>query len=276
MKFHKLVKSIDYATYPVLVELRKINKVLGNSLSGFRDILITAAVGILLDSSPISQWVVETILKNSKCPHLVKFGSYSDADKLIAILLAGVVYCGLLLWHFIKDRWGSNKNTINERKAIAFEFYKVIIPNLISLKSIVEQADASTDDEDKRVLLLFQAKHELEDLIYLLSHLDVIEIDTKTNILTKNSKDVLDQIGQDAYFAVLIDIIDRVNEVYTKLESCSRKTVQDTLASIKSLFFSAHVFSVHSKVSLHHPLSATVKEKYEKAKKEMSKENCSV
>ena len=276
MKFHKLVKSIDYATYPVLVELRKINKVLGNSLSGFRDILITAAVGILLDNSPISKWVVEEVLRNSMCPHLVKFSSYSDADKLIAILLAGVVYCVLLLWHFIKDRWGSNKNTINERKEIAFEFYKVIIPNLISIKSIVEQADTSTDDEDKRILLLFQAKHELEDLIYLLTRLDVIEIDTKTNILTKNSKDVLDQIGQDAYFTVLIDIIDRVNEVYTKLESCSRKNVQDTLASIKSLLFSAHVFSVHSKVSLHHPLSSTVKEKYEKAKKEMNKENCSV
>ena len=276
MKFHKLVKSIDYATYPVLVELRKINKVLGNSLSGFRDILITAAVGILLDSSPISQWVVVKISENSKCPPLVKFGSYSDADKLIAILLAGVVYCVLLLWHFIKDRWGSNKNTINERKEIAFEFYKVIIPNLISLKSIVEQADASTDDEDKRVLLLFQAKHELEDLIYMLTRLDVIEIDTKTNILTKNSKDVLDQIGQDAYFTVLIDVIDRVNEVYTKLESCNRKNVQDTLTSIKSLFYSAHIFSVHSHVFLNHPLSSAVKEQYEKVKKEMSKESCSI
>ena len=276
MKFHKLVKSIDYATYPVLVELRKINKVLGDSLSGFRDILISSVVAVLFDVSLLSQWIVGEFFGNSTCAYLVKFSRYPDAGKFIAIILAGLVYCVLWLRHWIKARWGSNKNTINERKEIAFEFYKVIIPNLISLKSIIEQADASIADEDKKVLLLFQAKHELEELVYLLTRLEVVEVDAQTNILTKNSKDVLDQIGQDAYFAVLIDIIGRVNDVYSKLKNCSSKHVQDTLASIKTLFFSARVLSVHSHVFLNHPLSSTVKEKYEKAKKEMSEENCSV
>lgn len=270
MKFHKLVKSIDYATYPVLVELRRINRTLGNSLSRFRDILISTVIGILLDISPVSQFIIDSLFKNSHCRYLVKFSSYSNADTLVAILLAGLVYFALWLWHFIKGRWGSNKNTINERKEISFEFYKVVIPNLISLISIIEQADDSTDDEDKRVLLLFQAKHELEDLINILSRLNVIEIDAKTNILTQNSRDVLDQIGQDAYFAVLIDIIDRISDVYNKLKNCTTKHISATLDSIRSLFISAHIFSVHSNLNLDHPLSPCVKNRYEDVKKEMS------
>lgn len=273
MKFHKLVRSIDYATYPVLVELRKINKTLGNSLSSFRDILISAVVGVLLDVSPVSRFIIEKVFRDSGCHYLIEFSNYTDAKTIITIFLAGAVYCVLWMWHFVKVRLRSNKNTIAERKEITFEFYKVIIPNLISLKSMIEQADAAEDDEDKRVLLLLQAKYEVESLIHLLSHINVIEVDSGTNLLTKNSRDVLDQIGSDAYFTVLIDIVDRVGDVFSKLESCKKKCVSDALNSIQSNFCSANVLSIHSTLCLNHPLSRCLASKYEEVKKKMRQRN---
>ena len=249
MKFHKLVKSIDYVTYPVLVELRKINNTLGNSLSRFRDLIVSAVVGIFFEVTPMSELIIEAILKKSKCQYIVMFGNYDNADKIIAICLAGLMYSVLWFRHFIIERWGSNKDTVDERKEIAFEFYKVIIPSLISVKSIVEQHDDSKGNEDKQFLLLLQAKHSLEELICLLSHLNVIELDKKTNLLSRDSKDVLDQIGKEAYFTVLIDIISCVQDVYIKIKSCKNKPTEGILKSLRSIFISAHVFSVCTELS---------------------------
>lgn len=270
MKFHKLVKSIDYVTYPVLVELRKINNTLGNSLSNFRNLIISAVIGILFDITPMSEFIIEDILKKSKCKFIVMFGNYGDADKIVAICLAGLLYGALCFWHIIMELWGSNKDTVDERKEITFEFYKVVIPSLISVKSIVEQHDDSKGDEDKQFLLLLQAKHELEELLCLLSRLNVIELDEKTNVLTCDSKDVLDQIGKEAYFTVLIDILDCIQDVYTKIRNCSNKPVKSTLEELNLRFISARVFVVCDQLKLPDTLLISLNKRYKDVKNSLN------
>ena len=281
MKLHKLVKSIDYATYPLLYELRKINDTLGNSLSTLRDMIIAAIIGLFLDITPISKLIV-AVMQKSKWACLICFGNYENANKIIAVFLALLAYGVLCLYHFIKKRWGSNKNTINARKDITFEFFKVVLPNLILVKSLIKQACDSKCDEDKKILLLFQAKHEIGELIALLSKLDILEIDKKTKSPTRDSLDILGQIGQDAYFTVLIDIINRAKEIYDKLKECESKQIHNTLVSLKSTFNSAHVFLVHEELNFEHPLNCELKMQYKKAKAEMNsteeakhiKDNC--
>ena len=270
MKFHKLVKSIDYVTYPVLIELRKTNNILGNSLSSFRNLIISAVMGVLFDITPMSEFIIEDILKKSSFKRIAMFGNCRDADKIIAICLAGLLYGVLYFRHIIMERWGSNKDTVDERKEITFEFYKVVIPGLISAKSLVEQHDDSKGNEDKQFLLLLQAKHELEELLCLLSRLDVIEIDEKTNLLTHDSKDVLDQIGKEAYCTVLIEILECIQDVYTKIQNCSSKPVNNTLSELKSRFFSAKVFTVCNKLNPHDPLLKSLKKRYKDIENSMN------
>lgn len=61
MKLFKLVKSIDYVTYPVYKELLKISKTVNDSLSNFKTILVSAAIGVLFDASPLSQYIVNLL-----------------------------------------------------------------------------------------------------------------------------------------------------------------------------------------------------------------------
>ena len=255
MKFHKLVKSIDYVTYPVLIELRKINSTLGHSLSSFREILISALMGVILEITPISQLIIDKFFKESTCSYLVSFSKIDNAAKIVAIMLTILFYISLLLHRFIKERWGSNKGSVNLRKDIVFEFYKVVIPKLVSVKSIVEQHDESMQsDADKRFLLLLQAKYELSELIELLSHLNILEIEKHTNVLTKDSKDVLDQIGEEAYFAVLLNVLKDADLVYSKIKDCTITQTHDILKSLQSQISSAHIYSVCKQISISNEL----------------------
>lgn len=272
MKFHKLVKSIDYVTYPALVELRKINNALGDSLSNLFNVFVSTAIGVIMEITPLSDLLIERFVKTSNCTKISEFGNNPDASGIIAIFCATFLFCILGIIHFIKSRWGSNKDTVDERREIAFEFYKVIIPKLISIKSIVEQHDDSEEDKelDKRFLLLLQAKYELIELLHMLSRLKIIELKGSTNVLTRNSKDVLDQIGADAYYTVLIDIIHCVQDVYSRVKQCAGKNVDGTLSSLRTSFLTAQVFTVCKQYDLKDTLCQTVISDFEKVKDQIS------
>lgn len=55
MKLFKLIKSIDYVSYPSYKELVKISDAVSNSVATFRDMLISTIVGILFDKTPLSE-----------------------------------------------------------------------------------------------------------------------------------------------------------------------------------------------------------------------------
>lgn len=248
MKFYKLVKSIDFVTYPVLIELQKINEVLGDSISNFRKMIISAAVGMLFDLTPISSLIIENIFCNSKISWLSSFAKINNSDTFVAFIIALIFYFVLVLFNYFSKRWGSNKNTTKERTQIVLKFYTVVIPQLISIKSIIEQHDESfAHDKDKRYLLLLQAKYEICELINILSELNVIEIDKK-GLLTKNSKDVLDQIGPNAYFTILIHVLNRAKDIYKRLISCNINHDAAIIESLAATLLTARLFIICKKI----------------------------
>lgn len=248
MRFYKLVKSIDYVTYPSLIELKKINKSLGDSFSKFYDIIIAAIVEKLLEITPGAQWIIEklTILSNRvNWSWLANSLQNKQAKTVVAMMLAIFLY--FLLWakRWFKSRFGSNKDTVEERKEIVCEFYKGIIPQLVSIKSIIQQHDESEEwDEDKRYLLLLQAKFEVTELIRRLNNLNVIEVNPKLNILSTDSRNVLDHIGEDVYLAILQDLLLQVNGIYSRLKNCNPEKIKSTLESLRAVLSTAKTYTV--------------------------------
>lgn len=241
MKFHKLVKSIDYVTYPSYLELRKINKKLGDSLSSIQNVLVSALIGFFLDKIMMFRWLAD-VLKNET---LKAFFDDEIVNKLTAFAIALLFYYALKFIRYADSRWGSNKDTVDERKSIVFTFYRCIVPNLISLKSLLQQHDESDKDEiDKRYLLLLQAHHEVCDIFDELDKINVVEFrktpkkmlkirinnssadlnqndnehekKSKDKEIEKNSKDVLKQIGPDVYLAVLKELLINTNNLFDK------------------------------------------------------------
>ncbi len=232
MKFHKLVKSIDYVTYPSYVELKKINKKLGDSYSSIQNILISAFIGFFLEKTMIFNWIANFFLSNTNNEVLKNLLDNDNINRIAALLFALIVYSVLMFIRFADSRWGSNKDTLDERKDIVFTFYRCIVPNLIALKSIIQQHDESEDKEyDKKYLLLLQAHHEIYDLFEQLNNINVVEFQkekkkhkrSNDNIhsdeemeIEKNSKDVLDQIGADTYLTVLKDLLIISKDLFEK------------------------------------------------------------
>lgn len=139
MKLFKLIKSIDYVAYPSYKELVKISDAVTNSIETFRDMLISAIIGVLFDVTPLSGCIVSLIKENNSTDIVQKIISYEDITIFISIFITLIVYGAINLVHFIYARWGSNKNTKKKRDIIVYEFYNVAIPQLIEVKSILEQ-----------------------------------------------------------------------------------------------------------------------------------------
>lgn len=77
---------------------------------------------------------------------------------IIALLFYAIV-CAV---HWVAVRYSSNKNTVEKQNNIVDEFYAIAIPQLIEVKSILEQVDEDNSNDDrKKLLLLLQAKHEI-------------------------------------------------------------------------------------------------------------------
>ncbi len=269
MRFHKLVKSFDYVTYPVLVELRKINRTLGNSLSNLNNIFLSAAIGLLFDITPLSSIIVDKWLKPCKWSFVSNFAQYSEIDTLVAFSIAGLFLFFLWVRDYLNLRFGSNKDTVDERNLLVHEFYRVVIPSLISAKSFIKQHDdTDKNDVEKRFLLLLQAKHELEELICILSDMRIIEVDSKTHILSEDSKNVLAQIGDDIYFTILLDMIKCTLDVYSKIR-VSGKSIS-ALDSLKTQFLAANVFTDCARLVNHNALCTSVNTLYTVAKSQIS------
>lgn len=143
MKLFKLIKSVDYVTYPTYREVAEINKKLGDSLDNFRDMLISAIIGIALDTMFISTW----LLKFLKCrfPKDTLLGSFARAEgagTLLALLIVAAVYLLIKLARYICYLKTTNKDTDEKRAALVHGLYNIIIPQLVETKSIWEQFDA--------------------------------------------------------------------------------------------------------------------------------------
>ena len=214
MKFNKLVKTIDYVTYPSLQELRKINRNLGDSISKLTDIFFSAVITVAIDKTELIQLFVNNTCKNISIPFLQDIIknhspiSIETFSTIIAIIL-GILICVSIRigrWFHVR-RKSKDKRKVSQREGIARDFYKLVIPQLITIKSLLEQHDESDkQDLQKRYLLLLQTKYEICDLILILDRIKILEID-KDGTLLKNSKDVLDLIGVDAYNTVLEELI---------------------------------------------------------------------
>ena len=59
MRFHKLVQSFDYVSYPSLVELKSINKKMGDSLFSLGNTLFSTVSGIIFDITPGSEYIID-------------------------------------------------------------------------------------------------------------------------------------------------------------------------------------------------------------------------
>lgn len=190
MKFYKLVKSIDYVTYPSLIELRKISTSIGDAISNFQNIILAALLSTILDLSTISKWLVTKIASLWPAQTIVRFSRLENAGKILSVLIGLFLYSIFFLIRWIRIRWGSNKNTIGEREQISYDFYKDELPHLIAVKSIIDQHDSKDSDgkeknKETKYLLLLQAKYELSQLIYSLNKIKIIERDKKNNKLTR-------------------------------------------------------------------------------------------
>lgn len=115
MKFFKLIKSIDYVSYPTYKELMKISDAVSNSVAAFRNVLISAILGILFDKTPLSEYILTCIAKKFPGSTIENIANYESSPAILSIIIA-VVFWGIFKFsNFIKERWGSNKNTKKKR-----------------------------------------------------------------------------------------------------------------------------------------------------------------
>lgn len=244
MKFNKLVKTIDYVTYPSFQELRSINQKLGDSVVTITEIIISAIIAVLLDKTTIIQFAVTKIADYKQNAFLQGIAqnntpiSLSSLSTIIAIFI-GIVVCVLIRiipWIYVRCRY-RNKRKVSQREDLARAFYKLVIPQLITIKSLIEQHDESDiQSSDKRFLLLLQVKYEICDLLTALNGISVLEY--KTNgTLRKDSEDLLRLIGCDSYYAVLTELTKCATLTRTKLATYGDKAddlVNSLDATIKS------------------------------------------
>ena len=110
MKFYKLVKSIDYVTYPSLIELRKISTSIGDAISNFQNIILAALLSTILDLSTISKWLVTKIASLWPAQTIVRFSRLENAGKILSVLIGLFLYSIFFLIRWIRIRWRRNKN----------------------------------------------------------------------------------------------------------------------------------------------------------------------
>lgn len=249
MKLFKLIKTIDYVTYPSYRELVKISTVVGNSFSTFKDILAAAIVGMLFETTPLSDHMMGQIRAKNPTGVFADIIHYEDAPVLLSIIISLLVYGVIRLGHLVYKRWGSNKNTKTKRDRIVYEFHSVAISQLIGVKSILEQVQENASmDERKKLLLLMQAKYEMSDLHSLLTNLKIIERD-KMGVQTDDSSCLTDRISRCTYVAFIEEMLDILLEIYNELCSGYRHRAEEDILDIRTIINSSCVFDKVSELS---------------------------
>lgn len=242
MKLFKLIKSIDYVSYPSYKELVKISDAVSNSIANFREMLISTVVGVLFNQTPLSERILSCLANKFPNSTVEKIAKYENSPIILSIIIAITIFCLIRLAYFIKARWRSNKNTKKKRDILVHEFYNVAIPQLIEVKSIVEQIkDDKSGEKRKKVLLLLQAKHEICDLYRSLFDMNIIEND-KTGLQTDASYTLSNRISKCAYINFLEEMLDIMYVIYTELSTNCNDSAEDDVGDICSAINSSGVF----------------------------------
>ena len=76
MKLFKLIKSIDYVTYPAYKELVRISNTVSDSVRAFRNVLISAIAGVLFNLTPLSNLMLAKIKGQSSSGIIEKIINY--------------------------------------------------------------------------------------------------------------------------------------------------------------------------------------------------------
>lgn len=235
MKFYKLIKSIDYVNYPSYKELVKISDSVSNSVIAFRDMLISIAVGVLFEVAPLSTCILSCLAEKFPNKVMKAITEYKNSSAILSIIIATIVFLIFRFVRFVILRWGSNKNTKQKRDLLVHEFYRVSIPQLIEIKSIIEQMREEPSGEDrKKTLLLLQAKHEMCDLYGNLFEMKIIEKD-KTGMQTDDSHILSSRIGKSAYIAFLEEMLELLEIIYEELSKSGNSNVKKDMDDIRSL-----------------------------------------
>ena len=236
MRSFKLIKSMSLVSYPLYNELVKIRK----STTSFVNVLISTVVGVLLDKSPLSGYILDYIAElgwlniNQK----IALVGEEDAKTFLSIAIAFLLFLIAQIIYFIYNSWGSNKNTRSKREKLAYEFYNIVIPKLIEVKSLVEQAqEATSEEKNKKKLLLLQALYNMREFSVKMMRMRIIET-KQSGVTTKNSKVLLDIIGRSAYSTVCNEMQELNELIESQINSTfDVNTESDVTADICSLKF---------------------------------------
>lgn len=239
MKTFKIIKSMNYVSYPIYQELVKI----GGSVSSFKNVLIAAFVGMLVDKTPLSSFILEAILCMTKKENLIDCEPkiMENSKIAISIIIALLIFALSQLFHYLSERLGSNKNTRKKQEKIAYEFYNVVIPILIEVKGLVEQAQESEKDgknNNNIKLYLLQALFNMHELDKIVTNMD-IKVKKITGKDDKDSRAVLEQINENAYRTFCYEtscVINTLsNEIHKNFVCCSEKSVINEVDMLRKL-----------------------------------------
>lgn len=233
MKFFKLVKSIDYVTYPTYKELVKIGDTVSNTIASFKNVLISAIVGVFFNHTPLSAKVLELIREKNPQGIIQQIVSWNGITIYLSVIVAATIYGVICLKHFLHTRWASNKNTKAKRDVIEYEFYNVAIPQLVEIKSILEQIDEDTSNEErKKILLLLQAKHEVRDLYRQVSTMRIIE--KKAGVQTEESIILHHRISKGAYKIFLEEMLTIMSVIFQRLSLIDDADIKEEIKDIRA------------------------------------------
>jgi len=242
MKLFKLIKSIDYVSYPSYKELVKISNAVSNSIDTFRDLLLSTIIGVLFDKTPLSECLLQCLAEKFPNSIAEQIAAYDNSSLILSIIIAVLAFCAIKLFYFIKARININKNTKKKRDVLVHEFYNIAIPQLIEVKSIIEQTTEDTSgDHRKKLLLLLQAKYEVCDLNRSLFEMNIIERD-KTGLQTKDSHILSDRISKCAYINFLEEMLDIIEIIYKELSAISDDYLENDINDIRATINASGVF----------------------------------
>lgn len=94
---------------------------------------------------------------------------------------------------------------------------------------------------EKNLLLILQAKFEICNLYGLLSEMRVIERD-RTGTQTDNSNNIYDRISKSAYNTFLMEMLEIMFQIYTKLKKSQDTNIADDIADIRTNINKTGVF----------------------------------
>lgn len=233
MKFFKLVKSIDYVTYPTYKELVKISDTVRNSIASFKNVLISAIVGAFFNYTPLSGNIIDFIKEKKPQGIIHQIVNCPSTPLYFSVIVAAVIYGIMSLIHFLHTRWGSNKNTESKRSAIEYEFYNVAIPQLVEIKSILEKIEEDASSEKrKELLLLSQALHEVHDLYKRVSTMRIIE--KKNGMQTAESTDLHHRIGKGTYRVFLGEMLTIMSVIFQRLSLIDDVDIKEEIEDIRA------------------------------------------